>query len=312
MSIYEHATHFANKPVADWEPDQGIEDPTGTIYRISLSYEEGEEGKLWTDKLSAFLDDPASSQVPGIVVGVWGELAPLADSGPVVEALVAAHQRLPNLKAIFLGDIISEEHEISWIQQTDISPLLAAYPQLEHLCVRGTQGLSLGSLRLPRLKELIIQSGGLPSDIVRQITAAHLPELEHLELWLGIDNYGGDTTLDDLMPILSGKLFPKLTYLGLRDSEMADEIAQAVARAPIIERLRVLDLSMGTLGDEGAAALLESPSVAKLEMLDLHHHFCSEKTIKRLEGLGIKVDASEPQTPDSYDGESYRYVAVSE
>ncbi len=313
MTIEEHATHFAGKPVVDWNPEAGIQDPAGTIYRVSLSYDEGDEGQRWTDKFAAFLDDPAASQITGIVVGTWISLrAPEDDSGQVVEALVAARDRLPNLQAIFLGDITYEENEISWINQSDVSPLFDAYPALEHFCVRGADGLTLGTLRHDRLKSLIIQSDGLPVAIVREVTAAQLPELEHLELWLGTDDYGADATVEDLQPILSGNLFHKLQYLGLRDSYIADEIAAAAAQAPVLDRIRVLDLSLGALSDEGAAALLASPAVARLERLDIHHHFCSDPMIEKLQRLGITIDASERQELRQYNDETWRYVAVGE
>ena len=81
-----------------------------------------------------------------------------------------------------------------------------------------------------------------------------------------------------------------------------------VAQAPVVEKIRVLDLSMGTLGDEGAAALLASPAVARLEKLDIHHHYCSPEMVERLKGLGIAVDAGDPQDESEYG----RYVAVGE
>jgi len=312
--IYEHITNFAGKPVKDWEAQSGIQDPEGACYALRLSYEEAEEGRRWTDKFAAFLDDSSSNRVSGIVIGDWGVLSSATDetSAPVVEALVAARDRLPNLRAIFFGDIIGEECEISWIRQSDISPLFTAYPQLEHFCVRGADGLSLGALKHDRLKSLIIQSGGLGVNVVREVAAADLPELEHLELWLGEENYGGDATVADLAPILDGGLFPKLKYLGLRDSEIADEIARAVATAPVVERIRVLDLSLGALTDEGAAALLAGPAIARLEKLDVHHHFCSEEMTAKLQSLGVEVDASEREKPDVYGDEVWRYVAVGE
>jgi hypothetical protein len=312
--IHEHITNFAGKPVKNWEPQSGIQDPEGVCYALRLSYEEESEGgQRWTDKFAAFLADPSSGRVSEIVIGDWG--APSSDmqtSAFVVEALVAARDRLPNLRAIFFGDILSEEREISWIQQSDLSPLFAAYPQLEYFCVRGADGLSLGSLKHDRLKSLIVQSGGLGANVVREVAAAELPELEYLELWLGTDEYGGDATVADLAPILEGGLFPKLKYLGLRDSEIANDIARAVATAPVVERIRVLDLSLGVLTDEGAAALLASPAIARLEKLDVHHHYCSEEMTAKLQSLGVEVDASERKDPDRYGDEVWRYVAVGE
>jgi hypothetical protein len=186
--------------------------------------------------------------------------------------------------------------------------LFGAYPNLEHFRVRGGNGLALGAVRHDHLKLLIVESGGLNRSIVQQVCAAQLPALEHLELWLGDEGYGATTRVEDLAPILAGTLFPYLRYLGLRDSEIADEIAAALAQSPILERIRVLDLSLGTLGDEGAAALLANPAVRRLEKLDLHHHYCSDEMMTRLQALGIDVDVSDQQDED--DGE--RYVAVSE
>ncbi|HEY0605709.1 MAG TPA: STM4015 family protein [Herpetosiphonaceae bacterium] len=311
MTIGEHVTQFAGLPVIDWEPGTALS--ANTIPRLSLSYETAESGQRWVDLFAALLNDPAAAALPGLVVGFWDESGASEDpSASVVEALVNAHQSLPNLRALFLGDITSEESEISWIHQSDISPLFDAYPALEHLTVRGGNNLRLGRLRHDRLRSLILQSGGLPAGVVREVAAAELPSLEHLELWLGVEEYGGTSTLADLQPILEGSRFPRLVTLGLRDSEQADEIAAAVATSPLLERIRVLDLSLGTLGDKGAAALLASPAVARLEKLDIHHHYCSPETIARLESLGITVDTSDAQAEDEYGNERYRYAAVTE
>src|SRR5262245_25892723 len=99
MTINQNLTHFAGRPVEDWDPKRGL-DP-GLIYRLSLDYDEIDEGKLWADLLAQFLDDPASVQAPGLVVGDWGASE---CSTPVVEALVNARSRMPNLRALFLGD----------------------------------------------------------------------------------------------------------------------------------------------------------------------------------------------------------------
>lgn len=319
MTIEEHATEFAGKPVEDWDPDTGIADPTGTIYRIYLDYDESNQGLSWRNKFATFLDDPAASQITGLIVGDWQQwnTGPDESSAPIVEALVAARDRLPNLTALFLADIIREECEISWINQSDVAPLFLSYPALEHMRLRGDNGsLSLGSLRHDRLKSLVIEAGGLHAAVVQQVVTAHLPALEHLELWLGTEEYGGDATIDDVLPLLFAERFPKLRYLGLRNSEIADQIAFALAKAPILEQIAVLDLSLGTLGDVGAAALLESPAVRKLKKLDIHYHFCSPGVVASLQQLadeaGFELDASEAQEPDRFDGEESRFVAISE
>jgi len=308
MSIYEHLTTLASEAVVDW--DRSKPDPNHTTYRISLSGDD--EGEQWTDRFANFLDAVPTERITGLVVGAWEEMFEDGASARIVEALVVARDRLTNLQALFFGDIISEECEISWIRQTDISPLFDAYPRLEYFTVRGAEGLQLGALRHQNLKSLIFQSGGLGAAVTRAALGADLPALEHLELWLGTPEYGGNTVVADLEPLLAGTCFSSLRYLGLRDSEIADQIAVAIAQAPILERIRILDLSLGTLGDEGAAALLASPLVAKLTKLDLHHHFCSNEMMAQFQQLNIEVDMSGQEEPDQYNGETWRYVAVGE
>jgi hypothetical protein len=306
MGIHQHAELFIGKPVVDYKTEIGIANPLDTVYRLSVEYDS--ETSI-TDLLSHFSEDTNASQVTGLIIGMWD-----CDesSQNVVNFLVNAHQKLSSLSALLLGDIIEEENQISWIEQCDLSPLLAAYPQLEHLQVRGNDGLSFGELKHDRLKTLIIETGGLSVARVREICESHLPRLEHLELWLGDDNYGGDVAPEDLIPILSGSLFPYLQYLGLRDSIIADRIAIAVATATILVRIKTLDLSLGNLSDLGAEALLASPLINHLEKLDLHHHYISEGLVEKLGGLSIKVDVSDEQEADKDDDEEYRYIAVAE
>lgn len=143
------------------------------------------------------------------------------------------------------------------------------------------------------------------------------PALENLELWLGTDQYGGDSTADDLAPLLSGSAFPALRSLGLCNSVIQDAVAAAVAGAPVLARIERLNLSMGVLTDEGAAALLDGQPLTHLTHLDLSHHYLSEAVQKRLLAAlaphGVTVDLDDAQEPeDEGDGEVYRYVAVAE
>jgi predicted DNA-binding WGR domain protein len=289
---------------------KGKSAPPPVAYRLRLDYDDFEAKSQLTDVLATFLADPAAASADALVLGCWSFEGD--DSAALVEALVAARDQLPNLRALFLGDITYEEQEISWIHQTDVSPLFEAYPKLEHFRVRGGEGLTLGRLRHANLKALVIETGGLPTAVVREVAAAELPKLEHLELWLGDEGYGGDAAVEDLAPILSGKQFPKLRYLGLRDSAKADEVAAAVAKAPVLKKVKVLDLSLGNLSDAGAEALAASPLVAKLEKLDIHHHYVSPAVVKKLKALGPQVNAGDVKKPDEYDDEVVRYIAVAE
>jgi len=309
MTIADNLETFNGKPISDFDPEVGIHQPEAFAYRLRIDYDDYEKGKRVTHLLEAFYQDAQAARVEEIVIGTFGyddSPEPIAE---IVESLVSAAPRLPRLKMLFIGDITYEEYEISWIQQGDVSPVLEAYPQLEYFRVRGGNGLSLGKLHHEQLKTLIVETGGLSTNVIEQVTAAHLPNLEHLELWLGTDNYGFDASILDLEPLLQSNHFPKLRYLGLKDSEIADELAIALQNAPLLAQLETLDLSLGTLGDKGAKALLANPEIKKLQFLDLHHHFISEELVAQLQQLGIRVDLGE-QMEEEEDG--YRYVAVSE
>lgn len=312
MTINEHMTEFAGRDVVQWEPGEAVPNPATVMPRIGLTWEE-EDDAAWTDKFGRYLETPGAGTTTGLVVGQWaGNLGEADAIERVVQAVVAARDTLPALNALFLGDVTYEESEISWIEQTDVSPLLRAYPQLEHFGVRGGNNLRLGPIRHDRLRTLIVEAGGLPRAVVHEVLAATLPQLEHLDLWLGTEEYGADTTLEDLAPLLAGGLFPRLRYLGLRDSDLTDEIAIALVGAPILERVEVLDLSLGTLSDAGAAALLANPAIARLRRLDLHHHYCSPEMVRKLQALPIEVDVSDPQEADHWNGVDHRFVAVGE
>ncbi len=285
-------------------------DPTKTVYRITVDYDES-NGEAWLNKFNAYLKQPGVEKTVGLVVGAWDNMCEGDSSDPVVETLVNASSRLPNLTALFFGDVTGDECEISWINQTDISPLFNAFPNLTHLAVRGGTGLSIGTINHSKLEKLVIESGGLPRNVIQELIKSHLPNLEHLELWLGSDNYGGDVAIDDLKPLLHENLFPKLKYLGLRNSELSDAIAGALNGAPVMNLIETLDLSMGSLSDEGGQALLDNPAIERLKNLDLHHHYLSIEMVSQFMALPIEVNVTERETCDD-DDESSRYIAVAE
>lgn len=312
MSIREHVSEFAGLPVREYDPDEGITDPEGFAYRLSVDHDAFTSGERLTGRLARMLEDPAASRVRALVIGAWEDVFSSMSTSDLVKALVASAGMLPSLRALFLGDVTCEEAEISWIQQSDMNPLFDAYPRLEHFRVRGGSGLEIRSLRHESLRSLVVETGGLDAAVVRGIASSDLPRLEHLELWIGSSGYGKTATVDDFGPILQGEVFPALRYLGLRNCEEANEMAAAVAVAPILSRIKVLDLSLGDLDEEGVMALVASPAVARLEKLDIHHHFAAPEAIAVLESLGIAVDASEGKSDGHDDGDDDRYISAAE
>ncbi len=307
MTIYEHATTFAGRPVVAYPDGARPADPTTVAWRLADPEYDGDG--VFDRHLSALLAEEWAPGITALVIGAWGggydRPAPVGD-------LVAAAPRLTGLRGLFLADVTPEENEISWIKQDDVTPILEAYPRLEVLTIRGSDGLSLRPVRHRELRSLTFQSGGLPAEVVRTVGDCDLPALEHLELWLGVDMYGGNATMDDLRQILTGSHLPSLVSLGLRDAEFADEIAAALASAPVLARLEVLDLSLGMLSDAGASALLAGQPLTHLHRLDLHHHFLSQPVMDRLVAelvdAGVEVDLSEAGDP----ADDFRYVAVGE
>jgi hypothetical protein len=309
MTISDNISKFHGFDVVDFESGETEVDPTRTAVRLRIGYEgESEEfADLWAE----FISSPGVEQTQALVIGTWYSPDDPSPSDPAVALIVSDAERLPKLRALFFGDITSEECEISWIQQSDVSAFWGAFPNLEVFGVRGGSGLQLGAIRHARLKSLTVEAGGLPRTVVQEIGQADLPALEHLEIWLGTENYGGNSGPGDLASILDGRRFPKLTSLALRDCEWADQLAATVARAPILDRIRRLDLSLGTLGDAGVDALVASPAVRRLQQLDIHHHYASEAGVAKLKALGIDVNADQRLEPDGGDP-NFRYVAVSE
>ncbi|MGX7675126.1 STM4015 family protein [Plantactinospora sp. DSM 117369] len=309
MTINSHITEFAGLPVVDFQPDRLPDVAPDTVaWRLSLTDFPQGDGDF-ADLTERFLTAVDPAKVSALIVGDWG--AAYEEAAPV-DLLVRLAPRLTGLTALFMGEMVMEQSEISWITQADPAPLLAAYPGLEILRIRGaTEGLTLTPTRHTALRELAIEAGGLPGHVVRAIAECDLPALEHLELWLGTDEYGGDATVEDLAPILGGARLPALRSLGLRNAEIADQVAAAVAGAPVVARLQELDLSLGILSDEGAAALLAGQPLTHLRRLDLHHHYIGTELAGRLvaELPGVEVDLSDVRRPGR-GGD--RYIAVAE
>jgi hypothetical protein len=264
-----------------------------------------------------FLESVDTTRVRALLLGCWSGECPGEEAGKSVAALLEAVNRFPALEALFVSDISSEQSEVSWIEQVDPGPLLAAFPRLRVLGVRGSQGLTVEPFTHDRLEELTFQTGGLPPAVVRAVGECKLPALTGLDLYLGTGTYGGGATGDDLAGVLSGVGFPALRHLGLRNVEDTDTIAEAVAEAPVVAQLESLDLSLGMLGDEGAEVLLAGQPLSHLKRLDLHHHFLSQTMIERLHaalpGVDVNVDEQlRPRDPWRPGDEPQRYIAVTE
>ncbi|WP_103503082.1 STM4015 family protein [Streptomyces sp. SM14] len=318
MTVHDHLVQFHRLPVRDFggpEADHAeVADHGAVAWRIAVE-PYGDDPEEFTDAFQRFTEVVDLTQVRALVIGQWGE-AYEQDSSLVAELLAGVKERLTALRALFVGDLVMEEAEISWIEQSDLTVLLEAFPQLEELGIRGGTKLALRPVRHEALRSLTIETGGLPGEVTQAVSDSDFPALESLTLWLGQENYGGTTTPEHLAGILSGTRLPALRRLALQNADEQDAVAVALATAPVLPRLLSLDLSLGALTDTGAQALLDGQTLAGLEELNLSYHYLSEEMERRfeeaMEAIGVEVDLSDRQEPEEYRGQIYRYSAIGE
>ncbi|UGQ11446.1 STM4015 family protein [Yinghuangia sp. ASG 101] len=289
-----------------------------TAYDSDVSYTEVFEG---------FLQAVDTTRVRSLLLGYWGKGILSREPANLPAELLCAHaDRFPALRSLFVGHITSDQHEISWIPRGDVTQVLESFPELEELTYRFGQRSNrdepsdvLRPVRHERLRRLTLETGGLPAHVPGAIAACDFPALEHLDVWLGVEFYGGDATVRDLDALLVGASLPRLRHLGMMNSEIQNDIATALAAAPIVARLASLDLSMGTLSDAGVEALLTGQPLTHLQNLTVEHHFVSESMARRLRDLleSAGVEVTMPAAEELYDwlideGQEGRYTQVSE
>ncbi len=232
------------------------------------------------DKLEKLANLPHITDLDTLIIGEWKNCYE-KDCSEIVEKLIQLKDIFSGLKHLFIGDMNFESCEISWIQQVNYSGFFQHYPQLETFGVRGGQGLQLGILELPKLQHLIIRTGGLDKNVIHSIGQSSLPELTHLDVWLGTTEYGGNIEIQDLKPILAG-IFPKLEYLGLKNYDHQDALAKALHDANVLNTIKTLDISMGTLTDTGAKALYKNERLLQLKHINCRHHYLSREWQQKL------------------------------
>lgn len=328
--ITEHAKTFGGGPCVAWNPGDPL--PRGTTPRLTAQpwepppfvqlkeflamFPEAEERfremsavPRWPQIFDAFVAKPRPG-LRALVVGCWGASS---SSELVTKRLVKHAASLQGLRALFVGDVVMEEQEISWIRLSDMSPLLRAFPKLEELRVRGGEGLLFSPVRHAALRSLVVETGGLSRTTVRGLLGCELPKLRHLELWIGDPSYGATASPRDLSRLFRGDAFPGVTHLGLRNAHDTGAIVQAIVKHAdgLRSRLVSLDLSMGTLGDDDAIVLAKClAGFERLETLSVAESFLTKRGVAALRKLGGSLEAKGQRR----EGEDHagRYVSVSE
>ncbi len=281
--------------------------------KFMYSYDEYEEqGKGAETLVEDILADPDFPALRELVIGDWGNSW---EDGcqKILDGIVEQAERFSHIESLFIGDMDYEECEVSWIIQGDYSRLWAAMPQLKELTIKGSTDLELGEICHEGLESLTIICGGLSRSVLRSIQDAKLPGLKKLLLYIGVEAYGFDGDENMVKELLEKADFPKLTYLGIEDSEIQDELAQVVLESKFMGQIETLDLANGTLTDKGGELLLkELPKWPNVKNLDVHYHYMSDEMAGKLEALPLEVDASEGNEDERYNGEIYRNAMLTE
>src|SRR3954453_11719335 len=191
MSLINRLQEFHGLPVFEFpasvQDPQDVADlpaPESVAWRVSVV--NPYEGVNWEMAFARFLAAVETSRVRALIGGCWG--APADGPEEAVRLLVSVRDRLPALRALFVGDINDElldncdlDHELFWtsrITQGDATPLLNAFPELEEFGVRGDTELSFPPVRHERLGKLVLETSAMPDEVVRGVAASDLPALE--------------------------------------------------------------------------------------------------------------------------------------
>jgi uncharacterized protein (TIGR02996 family) len=283
----------------------------GFIHRCRLSKDDYQSGPGFDGKLSDVLEEVLKHPSGRFIV----EFAFMSNGDPNESDLqslidVLAKKAPPTTRKLTFGDNVDQ---ISWHHTGDLGKLWKAVPNLRVFEIESGE-FEVGKMNAPNLERAIFITGGMTSSCAKNIATAVMPKIKHLELYYGTDDYGCDCTVKQVKPLLDRTDLAKLEYLGIKNSEFADEIAGALAGAKVLKGLKTLDLSMGTMTDEGAAALAAAKdSLAHLQVLDLTRNYLTKKGIALVKGICAKVITDrQEKSDDEGDGEVYRYAQIRE
>ncbi|MBA3923565.1 MAG: HEAT repeat domain-containing protein [Nostocaceae cyanobacterium] len=309
----------------DFDPNIGINTVVSSAYSVNLYREEPNSDGGFTvvedfilDELQALLKAPQIGEIEALAC--WMPNDPYLQiyqkqCSEFIHILCQANKRLTSLKALFIGDRRQHEYKKSLIYLSDMSPIFEAFPHLEVLKLNGcpTKDSFSKNICHDRIKTLIIETADNHKDSLAQTCDLNLPALEYLELWGGRCGYISNIS-DSLAPLITGKSFPNLSYLGLPSFEKTDWLVKVLADSPILNRLRIINLSKGTLTDTGAEFLLNSPAINQLHLLNVANNYLSTAIVKRLSQLKCQViaDFQDLEANNHLGNSNSRYYALYE
>lgn len=313
-----HGDHFYGEALRELLADKSALELTarfdwahGYIEAARLRVTYGHKGPSVEQVLAALVASPAAKPMKKLVIG---RIADYSDDYSECLGLLGGGG-LDELEDLFVGDFdYPEDTEISWVTVGDLGRALPGLPALTTLRARGG-GVAMSTFEHAKLRRFEVESGGLPGVGLRGFAEAKLPELVHVSLWLGTDDYGGSTDIGDLAALWSSTSLPKLRHLGLQNSIMQDQVAAALATSELLAQLSSVDLSMGTMRELGAKAIRDNAGrFADLKSLNLDRNFIPwDYRAPLREALGETLQWGRQRSPEDWgDGELHYYTSVSE
>ncbi|MEU5881219.1 hypothetical protein [Spirillospora sp. NPDC047279] len=212
-----------------------------------------------------------------------------------VEALARRADDLPNLRALFIGEI--DDDQIFCGAEVGVAALLDAFPGLVELTVCAQFAMRFRASGHTELRRLALH-GVMVTDEIANVAACRLPALEHLELW-STEDFGDAQDPGEREAF--GELFwsgtmPRLRHLGLREFTFVDDLVEQLATSPLLPRLDSLDLSHSLLTGKGAQALINAEGFRDLTRLVLRRHCMDAETTETIRRAfteaGVDVDVS--------------------
>jgi len=271
----------------------------------------------------ALFRSPLCAVLEELRIGIlrWDE-----NDQPDVIAEAGRHGWAKDLARLHLGDV---DDTIDMAHHTigDVGKLITKhFPNLTSLKLHsgdqswrgGKESFGIGGLELPRLKDLTIETCAMSSKRMKAVLGAKLPVLERLELWFGGRDSEATAKIADVVPVLDGKLFPRVRHLGLRNCELVTDLVRLLPSRKLAKQLEVLDLSMGTMNDEDAGELAGAAAkFPALETLNVDDSWLSSAGLRALKAAfkGVKIVSKNQRQSDDDDDDDEadnRYASVTE
>jgi uncharacterized protein (TIGR02996 family) len=197
-------------------------------------------------------------------------------AGHSILEIVGSLEQRASLRALSFRD---RDATLEWVT------VLAIVPELCELQVEATELELAQRLVCPRLETLRLELARVDSELLEGLVSAELTSLRTLEIAVGLARSATDFTLAELERLFASPGYPALENLRLRTAE--PELLGALARSPLLSRLRTLELD-NLHYDEGLFAgwaeqlLANVERFARLERIELRNISLATELDKRL------------------------------